>query len=362
MESSYDILQFYGWWQFSVCSFAFVGLMAIWFHIGRKQDDVGQVFLALSILSWAVSGLVEVYYSSWAIIGSDNFAWDGWRSVLSLLNSLFILLALPWFKYLPSPLHGIIKSPYWKIIVGLPFLFSLLPTISKILTGNQNNIISELDVYYSVLTLIILAGVLWTSFVRRNLRILAYLSIVSILITFAAQIYKLTDSDVNMILFSAIFKTSLIMIFFALALSWVKDFTQKIGSSLGDIVLYFNEHSSPNALVTFEGISGFHGKEIPLSEKNKSLLQCFIDKRLNSDGWLEIKPKSFVRDGRQFDINDHNEIKRLLHSLLDGAFGKKKWSKDGHYDPLKKMLFEMSQNRERKIRIAIPKTNLKRLS
>jgi hypothetical protein len=57
-----DLLSFFGWWQFSVCSFAFVALMGIWWHIGRKQNDFGQVWLAISVLCWSFSGLVEVYF------------------------------------------------------------------------------------------------------------------------------------------------------------------------------------------------------------------------------------------------------------------------------------------------------------
>ena len=58
-----DILKFYGWWQFSVCSFAFMALVAIWYHIGRKQKDFGQLWLAFSVLCWSCSGLVEVYFA-----------------------------------------------------------------------------------------------------------------------------------------------------------------------------------------------------------------------------------------------------------------------------------------------------------
>lgn len=45
-----------------VCLFAFLGLMTIWYHIGRKQKDLGQVFLALSILCWSLSGGVELVF------------------------------------------------------------------------------------------------------------------------------------------------------------------------------------------------------------------------------------------------------------------------------------------------------------
>ena len=118
--------------------------MAIWWHIGRKQKDFGQVWLALSILCWSFSGLGEIIYSHSSI---DNFQertqLDGWRSIFSLLNSLFILLALPWFRYIPEKIAPIIESNYWRLIVGIPFIFSLIPTLRKLFTGQSNTLISE---------------------------------------------------------------------------------------------------------------------------------------------------------------------------------------------------------------------------
>jgi hypothetical protein len=364
LETKYQILNFYGWWQLAVCLFAFLGLMAIWYHIGRKQKDFGQVWLALSILCWSISGIVIIYYTSQMTGNQSHEAeMNGWLSTLSLLNSLFILLALPWFKYLPKFLAPIIKSKYWYIIVGLPFLFSLLPTIRKMYVGLDSGFISELDVYYSILTLVVLSTILWESFMKRRLPILAFLSVVCILITFTAQVYKLTENDVNQILFSSIFKTSLIMIFFALALSWVKDLTDKISSSSSVVFLKAfrikkNEKTYNNKL-SITGVNGAKEYIIDLTHKNYNLIVKFISTKLDDqEGWLEIKPKSDTRTGKQFDINDHNEIKRLVAAILDGIYGKGLWSRTEHEVPLKSILFEMSTQRERKIRLSVPVTNL----
>ena len=152
-EAELQILAFYGWWQLTVCAFAFVALMAIWWHIGRRQQDTGQVWLALSVLCWSISGGVELIYAN-VLPDEPAYLLDGWRSILSLGNSLFILMALPWFRYLPQRIEAIIKSSYWSYIIGLPFLFSLLPTISKMISGKSITLINELDVYYAILTLI----------------------------------------------------------------------------------------------------------------------------------------------------------------------------------------------------------------
>lgn len=378
-----QLLLFYGTWQLAVCLFAFLALMAIWYHIGRRQGDEGQVWLALSVLCWSITGGVEMYYAIQLtqtyqdLIGATttnvitsksieqfNFRLDGWRSVLSLINSLFILLALPWFRYIPQQLEAIIGSKYWHYIVGLPFLFSLLPTLSKIFLIQKLGIISELDVYYAILTLGFLGYVLWESFAKRRLLGLAWLSVVCVLITFAAQLYKLTGSNINMNLFSAIFKTSLIMIFFALALSWVKELTENILPDPRQLFLQLTRQKNAankwEQLVILQGLPGKEKRVITLTPAAFDLLYKFADRRTQEGAaWLEIKPKNASRPSHEYDIRDHNEIKRLLQTFLDGIFGSGNWTKNQHLQPLKETLFELSEKRERKIRLRIPAENIK---
>jgi len=355
-----EILLFYGWWQLSVCVFACLALLSIWWHIGRKRGDFGQVWLALSIACWSLSGASEVIFAKGIV--NREITLDGLRSIFSLFNSMFILLALPWFKYLPKALEPIINSDYWKIIIGLPFLFSLFPTINKIWFGKSSFLISELDVYFALLTLVFLGAVLWTSFRKRRLPLLAYLSLISIGVTLIAQLYKLTDADINLTLFSAIFKTCLIMIFFALALSWVRELSENIFPDVRQLNLALSSSLIRGKNLRTANIQGLTGKEsvaIPLSPRNYDLLSKFIVSKLENpaEGWLEIKPKEGVR-GREYDIKDHNEIKRLLHALLDGIFGVNCWTKEHHYAPLKDTLFELSDKRTRLVRLRLNKTQL----
>lgn len=380
-----NLLSFYGWWQFGACLFAFVGLLAIWYHIGRKQKDFGQVWLAISVLCWSLSGLVEVFYSTMELdmwneliyeatassasnqvieLGklqildfqtAQSAKWTGWTSIFSLFNSLFILLALPWFRYIPKSINAIVKSKFWKLIVGLPFLFSLLPTLSKIWNYQANAIISELDVYYSVFTLIFLGIIMWSSFDKRRLPVLAWISLLSILITFIAQIYKMTGSDINLILFSAIFKTSLIMIFFALALSWVKELSENTITNLEKISLKLFQNQT-NGL-TDQGVYLFMGSkkiQVNLGDSYFALLGTFVQKKKHpvDEGWLEIKPKNDHRSGKTYEIQDHNQIKRLLQQMLNTMYGKSNWSNDIQGIALRNKLFEKSTKHPRLIRLS----------
>ena len=351
---------FYGYWQLAVCLFAFLGLLSIWYHLGRRQQDTGQVWLALSILCWSISGGVEVLFAQEYL--SSRITLDGVKSVLSLFNSFFILLALPYFRHLPKPLEAPINSKYWLALIGLPLIFSLLPTLSKLFLNQEAAFISEFDVYYSILTLAILGWVMWGSFRKRNLSLLAYLSTICIGITFIAQLYKLSSSQLSELLFSAIFKTNLIMIFFALALSWVKDLSERINVLPQQVFMRLTKDKISSGKFSYSlMLQGLYAEDraIPMSLSQYNLLLKFAQRRKAPDGgWLEIKPKHLPNTSQQFDIKDYNEIKRMLHAILDGHFGKSAWTKDQHEIPLKEFLLERSDEKERRIRLSLPPENI----
>ncbi len=363
--------EFYGWWQFAVCSFACVALLSIWWHIGKKQNDFGQVWLALSLLCWGLLGVVEVIYarsmftSGHEIDSGALLQLQGWRSILSLCNSFLILLALPWFRYIPNRLHSLIRSKNWYLIIGLPFLFSLIPMLSIILTGRSNEILGELDLYYAFFTLVFLGAVLYESFASRRLKLLAYLSLICIFVTLMGQILKLTGEPINMMLVSAIFKSCLIMLFFALALSWVKDLVEEKALLSEQIKLTLsklkNEKGRYEHKVLIQGIPGIESKEARLTKAPFDLLETFVERSRSGVPWLEIKPKSDPRSNKSYDIQDYNEIKRLVDCLLDGIYQKNNWVQDKHALPLRNALFEMSENRDRKIRLRVPSENIQQL-
>lgn len=294
--------------------------MAIWWHLGRRKGDFGQVWLALSVLCWSMAGLGQIYF---ALNESSEYIANGWQSIVSLFNSLFILLSLPYFQFIPDRLENLIKSDYWKLIIGIPFVFSLLPTVSK-WVGLGAGPIREPDVYFSLLTLVFLGIVLWESFDKRKLRYLAILSLVTILVTLLAQFSKLEfllpeALSGNLILLSAIFKTMLIMIFFALALSWVKEENEKRFISICESKFELDVKKKTLNVILANGDT----RSLTLSLTKFELLQKFASARVNGDSWLRIKPK----DARasNYDINDHTQVRRLNESLLDGLYGANMW-------------------------------------
>jgi hypothetical protein len=153
------------------------------------------------------------------------------------------------------------------------------------------------------------------------------------------------------------------MIFFALALSWVKELSEKVIPTASQLFLGLqrakNEQGKFENRVTVNGMSTGGEKTLLLTPAMYDLLLKFAKRKVaNGEDWLEIKPKSNPSPNKTYDINDHNEIKRLMTALLDGVFGKGTWTKENHEQPLKATLFELSENRERKIRLAIPIENI----
>ena len=150
------------------------------------------------------------------------------------------------------------------------------------------------------------------------------------------------------------------MIFFALALSWVKDLITKVELRAEAIRLkarVTREGGKIMRKVLFEGV-GNTDHEVKLSSKNFDLLSRFIKEAKKSQEWLEIKPRSEKRPNKHYDIHDHNEIKRMLSSVLDQIYGREMWTKTEHFDPLKEALFELDKENSRKIRLKISSEQL----
>ncbi|MEM9916746.1 MAG: hypothetical protein AAF990_01545 [Bacteroidota bacterium] len=394
-----ELLTFFGYWQILTGFFAFVALLGIWWHIGRKQKDFGQVWLALSVLCWSFSGSVEVYFANQtnqevevvqkaldaelanmdgARLEDGGFTaaldklearkakqktlLDGLRSILSLLNSLFILMALPTFRHIPKPIEFLLQSKAWFPFIFLAFLICFLAILSTFAAGPSHFTV-VLDVIYALVpTLPFLGWILWESFDKRGLKILAWLSVLCIAFTTVAQLYKLYADDPILILMAAVFKTSLIMIFFALALSWVKELSEFVVPQPGHLYLYFDRHKSASGkvvhIIRLKGLPWPAELPLTLTRSPFNLLLKFAQhKQQEADGWLEIKPKKGSRNGKEYDIQDHNQLIRLLSSLLDEV-ARQQGGTSLDRKQLKEVLFESSPERERLIRLRIPPVNL----
>lgn len=356
---------FYGYWQIAICSFAFLALFSIWQHItkgsGEGQRDFGLFWLSVAILVWALSGVLEVFYAEG--LANENFdstQYEGLKSMLSIFNSAFILLALPRFRHVPVIIRPVVQSESWRWLVISTFGFSAVLTLlmlSGVIIPKRITLISSVDLIYAIFTLFFLGLTLWASFERRGLTILAYLAGISIAFTLAAQILKLGDSDFLKILLNTTFKTILIVLFFALALSWVEELGKSARKVFARRALALQLSTGRNHQNRREFIAHLQLPEAPdwqkvyFTEKPFLLLHRFADKRKTEGregGWLEIQPKTAVK--KDYDIKDYNEIGRILDTLCTGLSKSDKFNTLSKND-LKELLFEYGKSRRIRLRV-----------
>ncbi|MBX2874279.1 MAG: hypothetical protein KTR30_19320 [Saprospiraceae bacterium] len=356
---------FYGYWQIAICSFAFLALFSIWQHITKGNDqgqrDLGLFWLSVAILVWALSGALEVYYAAGlADPNFDSTQYEGLKSMLSIFNSAFILLALPRFRHVPKVIRPVVRSESWRWLVISTFGFSIVLTLlmlSGVIIPKRITLISSVDLIYAIFTLFFLGLTLWASFERRGLTILAYLAGISIAFTLAAQVLKLGDSDFLKILLNTTFKTILIVLFFALALSWVEELGKSARSILStrNLAIQFstgrNHQNRREYIVHLQLPEAQDWERIYFTAKPFLLLHRFAEKRKTEGidgGWLEIQPKTAVK--KDYDIKDYNEIGRILDTICSHMSKSDSLPTISKGD-LKEILFEYGKSRRIRLRV-----------
>lgn len=187
----------------------------------RLRVDKGLMFLGLSVLMWVILGI-------WGLLHIDNelIASLG-INVFSILNNLFILLALSYFIYAPKFIYNQHNNIKIIILIGtvVAALTLLIHYFSNGTTLIENvNITAIPDFLLSGLVSYLLALSLYKTFLHRDLRWVAIISAVTIALMMISQIpevYKSSMSSSGILLLKLVSKTSLIFIFLLLATSWV---------------------------------------------------------------------------------------------------------------------------------------------
>ncbi len=218
---------------------SFIGgilLLALWFQIRKqfkqileeneqeKRVDKGLLYLSLAMFVWVASGI-------WAYLGNsipfkDNSIFQLGIHLLSLLNNLFLLLALFYFYYAPKFIYNNKKNI--KIIIVLITFTSIITIILSYfnISNSSTNLLIEgvPDLLVTAFLCYLLAVSFYRTFVHRGLKVVGYVSLLIIILVFISQISGVfldfgTDFSNNFL--KIIAKTSLIAIFLVLATSWV---------------------------------------------------------------------------------------------------------------------------------------------
>lgn len=223
---------------------SFIGgflLLAIWLvvqnkfkqkltsEIAIKRFDKGLLFISFSVFVWALSSLLILVFNTfndnnWFILISQN--------MFSILNSLFLILALYYFDNSPKYLYNNKKSTKRILIffIGLSLISLLIAlffgeTINTY--GIRFNTIPDL-ILSTILTWFLIIS-LYRTFYNRNMKSVAIIAVSSIIILFITQIpyvFNFESYFYIIDLAKLISKTTLIFIFLVLGTSWVLELSQ----------------------------------------------------------------------------------------------------------------------------------------
>ncbi len=216
-------------------------LLAIWMAVQRqfenqliheveiKRVDKGLLYLSLSLFVWSLSGIitflnVEYSINNWLILLSQN--------VFSIFNSLFLILTLFFLDHAPDYLYNN-KKNVSKVIISLV----VLSLLSFVLALIFNDTVSTLGIRYSAIPDLLLSAILswfllislFKTFKARNMIVVSYIALGSIILIFISQIPQVFHIESYLFytdLIKIIAKTGLISIFLVLGTSWVIELSQ----------------------------------------------------------------------------------------------------------------------------------------
>jgi hypothetical protein len=221
-----------------------------------KRVDKGLMYLSLALFVWCFSGLITYFNLSttengWILLISQN--------IFSILNSLFLIIALFYFDHAPSYLYNNRKNTI-RIIIPL----IALSLLSFILALIFNDTLSTYGIRYSVIPDLILSAILswflaitlFKTFTYRKMTMVAILSPAIILLLFISQIpqtFHIDFLDFYSDLIKIISKTGLISIFLVLGTSWVIELSQT--PNVTHMKIHFLDWNQINISIPSKGIN-----------------------------------------------------------------------------------------------------------
>ncbi|MDF1696747.1 MAG: hypothetical protein P1U56_12975 [Saprospiraceae bacterium] len=231
-----DVIQFHNLSHIFISLIGATLLLVIYFNIrkrfsqileeGEKQKrvDRGLLYLSLAMFVWVCSGL-------WAYLGSrfsfdTAFVFQVGVNLLSIVNNMFLLLALYYFYYAPAFIYKNERNV--RIIIGIIILVTGSTLAVSYFGGGgvykNVNISSIPDLLLSGFLCYLLMVSMYKTFLYRGLRLVAILSAVVVTLIFLSQLpevfLSMNDAFSNYMI-KIVAKTSLISLFLVLATTWV---------------------------------------------------------------------------------------------------------------------------------------------
>ncbi|MTI31223.1 hypothetical protein [Xanthovirga aplysinae] len=313
--------------KFHILSHIFISLIgsilliALWYNIrsrfkkllaeeeGLNRVDKGLAYLSMAIFIWVLSGI-------WSFL-AGNFALQealvhAIRSLLSTVNNLFLLLALFYFHQSPRFIYKNSKNVKRITlgIIGLS-LFSM-GLFQKFGYQSFNGIIVSFipDLMLSAFSCYLMLVSFYKTFMLRELKVVAFLSVFLITILFYSQlpeVFSNMNDDFENNLMKIIAKTSLISIFLVLATNWVMQLAQTPKPS--EMSLQFLDWSLVNLSVPSKGI---HQKTIDFKGKTtqfKNLLKFAIRRKAGKG------EEQYIEIGKGGEILRQTYLSRIIDNI-----------------------------------------------
>jgi hypothetical protein len=211
-------------------------LLTIWHNIKKhyqqlleednssKRVDKGLLYLSGAVFVWVVSGYWE-YLAYQLDFETDLMNLLG-VGFLSILNNLFLLLALFYFDHAPSFIYKHQKNT--KKIIFLIISTALLTLVLSLISNNTEhgvfNIIGIPDLILSTFLCYLMIISFYKTFYHRGLPVVAIISVLVIVLMFSSQlpeVFLTLNNGFGNTLMKLIAKTSLISVFLVLATTWV---------------------------------------------------------------------------------------------------------------------------------------------
>lgn len=219
---------------------SFIGailLIAIWYNIRQrfkhileendtqKRVDKGLLYLSFAMFVWVLSGCWAHTGHSLSFKGTNSYQFG--IHFLSIVNNMFLLLALFYFYYAPRFIYNN-KKNINKILIVIVITsiatFSLSYLLGDSNTYNGIKLSGVPDLLLSGFLCYLLGVSFYRTFAFRGLKIVGVISVMVIILMFTSQLSEVFvnyGNDFANSLIKIIAKSSLISVFLVLATTWV---------------------------------------------------------------------------------------------------------------------------------------------
>ncbi len=230
-----EVIQFHNLSHIFISLIGAILLLAIYYNIrkrfrqileedeSQKRVDRGLLYLSLAMFVWVLSGI-------WAYVGNrfdfeSGFAYQVGENLLSIVNNMFLLLAIFYFYYAPSFIYKNERNV--RIILGIIVIVAMTTLgVSYFGGGKVYHHISLNalpDLVLSGFLCYLLMVSMYKTFLYRGLKVVSIISVVVVVLIFISQLPEVflnLDNTFNNNLIKIVAKTSLISLFLVLATTW----------------------------------------------------------------------------------------------------------------------------------------------